>query len=88
MINKPVNDKRRYQCERSGEMFAKLYKQWEWAGDIKTWTGLWVGDIYMDQLQGQLRTPKTKDDPKSLVNARPFTPGQHVPFTPRENKGT
>ena len=39
-------EKRRYQCDYSGEMFEKLYKQYEWAGDGKIWTGLWVGQKY------------------------------------------
>lgn len=69
-------EKRRYQCDYSGEMFEKLYKQYEWAGDGKIWTGLWVGQKYLDVPQEQLRTPIIKDDPKPVTNPRPFTPGQ------------
>lgn len=71
-------EKRRYQCDRSGEMFEKLYKQYEWAGDSKIWTGLWVGQKYLDVPQEQFRTPIIKDDPKPVPNPRPFTPGQFV----------
>ena len=71
-------EKRRYQCDRSGEMFEKLYKQYEYAGDSKIWTGLWVGQKYLDKPQEQLRAPITRDDPKPLSNPRPFTPGQLV----------
>jgi hypothetical protein len=71
-------EKRRYQCDYSGEMFEKLYKQYEWAGDGKIWTGLWVGQKYLDVPQEQLRTPIIKDDPKPVANPRPFTPGQFV----------
>ncbi len=71
-------EKRRYQCDYSGEMFEKLYKQYEWAGDGKIWTGLWVGQKYLDVPQEQLRTPIIKDDPKPVANPRPFTPGQLV----------
>jgi hypothetical protein len=71
-------EKRRYQCDYSGEMFEKLYKQYEWAGDGKIWTGLWVGQKYLDVPQEQLRTPVIKDDPKPVTNPRPFTPGQFV----------
>lgn len=71
-------EKRRYQCDRSGEMFEKLYKQHEWAGDSKIWTGLWVGQKYLDVPQEQFRTPIIKDDPKPVPNPRPFTPGQLV----------
>jgi hypothetical protein len=59
-------------------MFEKLYKQYEWAGDGKIWTGLWVGQKYLDVPQEQLRTPIIKDDPKPVTNPRPFTPGQFV----------
>lgn len=69
-------EKRRYQCDYSGEMFEKLYRQYEWAGDEKIWTGLWVGQKYLDVPQEQLRTPIIKDDPKPVTNPRPFTPGQ------------
>ncbi len=71
-------EKRRYQCDHSGEMFEKLHKQYEWAGDGKIWTGLWVGQKYLDVPQEQLRTPIIKDDPKPVDNPRPFTPGQFV----------
>jgi len=69
-----ITDKRSYQCDRSGEMFEKLYKQYEWAGERKIWTGLWVGQPYLDVPQEQLRTPIIGDDPKPLPNPRPFTP--------------
>ena len=71
-------EKRRYQCDRSGEMFEKLVKQYEWAGDSKIWTGLWVGEKYLDRPQEQLRTPANKNDPKPLSNPRPFTPGELI----------
>lgn len=71
-------EKRRYQCDRSGEMFEKLYKQYEWAGDSKTWTGLWVGLKYLDKPQEQLRTPIVKDDPKPLPNPRPPALGAFI----------
>jgi hypothetical protein len=71
-------EKRIYQCDRSGEMFEKLYKQYEWAGNSKIWTGLWVGQKYLDVPQEQLRTPITKDDPKPVPNPRPFTSGKLV----------
>jgi hypothetical protein len=65
-------EKRRYQCDRSGEMFEKLHKQYEWAGEGKIWTGLWVGYKYLDKPQDQLRTPIVKADPKPVPNPRPF----------------
>lgn len=65
-------EKRRYMCDRSGEMFEKLYKQYEWAGNSKIWTGLWVGENYLDEPNEQLRTPVTKIDPKPLLHPRPF----------------
>ena len=71
-------EKRRYQCDRTGEMFEKLHKQFEWAGEGKIWTGLWVGAKYLDKPQEQLRVPIVKDDPKPVSNPRPFTPGQFV----------
>lgn len=71
-------EKRRYQCDRSGEMFEKLHKQFEWAGEGKIWTGLWVGAKYLDKPQEQLRVPIVKDDPKPVPNPRLFTPGQFV----------
>jgi len=71
-------EKRRYQCDRSGEMFEKLVKQYEWAGDNKIWTGLWVGQKYADLPQEQLRTPIIKNDYRPLDNPRPFTPGTKI----------
>ena len=68
-------EKRIYQCDRSGEMHEKLYKQYEWAGANKVWTGLLVAHKYLDVPQEQLRTPIIKDDPKPVANPRPFTPG-------------
>lgn len=71
-------EKRRYQCDRTGEMFEKVYKQYEWAGDQKVWTGLWVGAKYLDKPQEQLRIPKIKNDPQPVPHPRPFTPGKPV----------
>lgn len=71
-------EKRRYMCDRSGEMYERLYKQYEWAGDIITWTGLWVGRPHLDVLQEQFRTPLIKDDPTPLEHPRPFTVGELV----------
>lgn len=68
-------EKRIYQCDRSGEMFEKLYKQYEWAGNSKVWTGLWVADKYLDDPNEQLRSPVTRDDPQPVQNPRPFTVG-------------
>ena len=39
-------EKRKYQCDRSGEMSEKLYKQYDWAGDGKVWMGLFVKAKY------------------------------------------
>lgn len=72
-------EKRIYQCDRSGEMFEKLYKQYEWAGNVKVWTGLWVGAKYLDKPNETLRTIKGPfDDPKPRKNPKPFTPGEPV----------
>ena len=71
-------EKRRYQCDYSSEMFEKLYKQYEWAGDGKIWTGLWVGQKWLDVPQEQLRTPIIKADPFPLPNPRPPQPGVMV----------
>lgn len=71
-------EKRRYQCDYSSEMFEKLYKQYEWAGDGKIWTGLWVGQKWLDVPQEQLRTPIIKDDPQPLPNPRPPQQGVMV----------
>jgi hypothetical protein len=65
-------EKRKYQCDRSGEMFERLVKQYEYAGDELVWTGLWVGKKYLDKPQEQLRPPIIGDDPKPLLNPRPF----------------
>ena len=71
-------EKRRYQCDYSSEMFEKLYKQYEWAGDGKIWTGLWVGQKWLDVPQEQLRTAIIKADPFPLPNPRPPQPGVMV----------
>jgi hypothetical protein len=71
-------EKRRYQCDRSWKMYEELVKQFEWAGDQKVWTGLWVGRDELDVPNEQLRTPIVKDDPKPVPNPRPFTPGGFV----------
>ena len=71
-------ERRIYQCDRSGEMHEKLYKQLEWAGDKKVWTGLYVAKEYLDKPQEQFRTPVAKDDPKPVPNPRPFTPGKMI----------
>ena len=42
-------EKRRYQCDRSWKMYEELHKQYEWAGDQKIWTGLWVGLDELDK---------------------------------------
>jgi hypothetical protein len=59
-------------------MYEELVKQFEWAGDQKVWTGLWVGKDELDVPNEQLRTPIVKDDPKPVPNPRPFTPGGFV----------
>ena len=71
-------ERRRYQCDYSSEMFEKLYKQFEWAGDGKIWTGLWVGQKWLDVPQEQLRTPIIKADPLPLPNPRPPQAGVMV----------
>jgi hypothetical protein len=65
-------ERRRKQCDRTGEMFEELYKQYEWAGNEKIWTGLWVGEKYLDNPQPQFRTPITLGDPKPVKDPRPF----------------
>lgn len=71
-------EKRRFQCDRSWKMYEQLHKQYEWAGDQKIWTGLWVGLDELDHPNEQLRTPLVKDDPKPVKDPRPFTPGPLV----------
>ena len=73
-----IIDKKVYQCDRSGEMFEKLHKQYEWAGEGKVWTGLWVGKPYLDEPNEQLRSNKFKNDPQPLPNPRPFQPGSKI----------
>jgi hypothetical protein len=66
-------EKRRKQCDRSGGMFEELHKQYEWAGNEKVWTGLFVGDTELDELQEQNKTPLVKGDPRPVKDPRPFT---------------
>lgn len=71
-------EKRKYQCDRSGEMSIKLHKQYEWAGDGKVWTGLFIKAKYLDKPQEQLKVPLVQADPKPLPNPRPPALGAFI----------
>ncbi len=60
------------ECQRSREWFntRALKKQYEWAGQRKIWTGLIVGEPYLDEPNEQLRAPKAYKDPIAVKNAR------------------
>lgn len=66
-------------CDRSGFVFktSELCKQMEWRGDRLVWTGLLVGRPYLDVPDEQLRTVKTKHDPKPVKNPRPVFATAH-----------
>ena len=59
-------------CDRSGFVFnhKDLIKQMEWRGNNFVWTGLMVGNPYLDKPCVQNRPPIVKDDPKPLKNPR------------------
>jgi len=60
-------------CDRSGERFYKknLVKQMEWQGGKLVWTGLWVGDKYLDEPQEQKRVLPVQKDPKPVKDPKP-----------------
>lgn len=63
-------------CDVSGFMFRRrdLYKQMEWRGDSLNWTGLIVGEPFLDKPNPQLRPPPIKDDPRPIKDPRPPFP--------------
>jgi hypothetical protein len=71
-------DERRYLCDRSGKMVDKVYKQYEWKGNRKVWTGLMVAKEYLDIPNDQGRSPLIKKDPIPLSHSRPFIPGEEI----------
>lgn len=71
-------DERRFLCDRSGLMVAKVYKQYEWQGNKKVWNGLMVAKEFLDVPNDQNRPPLIKKDPVPIYNPRPFLPGEEV----------
>lgn len=71
-----TEEKAAYQCDRSGFMFKKLHKQYEWVGDRKIWTGLMVGKEFLDEPNEQNRTFTPRETVRA--NNRPFRPGKLV----------
>lgn len=67
-INSPLG-----VCDRTGFYFnhSDLKKQMEWRGNSLVWTGLMVGEPFLDIPSEQNRPPITKPDPKPVKNARP-----------------
>jgi hypothetical protein len=67
-------------CDYSGFIFSKsdLHKQYEWVGNRLQWTGFFVGKEFLDKPNEQLRPPKIKNDPKTVLNARPILDGEDV----------
>lgn len=61
-------EKRKRQCDLTGEMFEILHKQYKWINDTKIWTGFWVGAEYLDTVGYQVKMPIEKNmllkDPK------------------------
>ena len=60
-------------CDYTGIVFAHkdLKKQMEWRGDQLSWTGLMVGDLFIDKPQPQNRPPPVLNDPTVIENPRP-----------------
>lgn len=59
-------------CDITGFVFPHrmLRKQMEWRGDKLCWTGLMVGEPFLDKPQPQNRPPPVKDDPTVVNNPR------------------
>lgn len=60
-------------CDRSGGLFKykDLKKQMEWMGNRLQWTGLMVGEPFLDEPNPQNRTPHIPPDVIKLNNPRP-----------------
>lgn len=60
-------------CDRSGFLFNRkdLKKQMRWAGNSLVWTGLWVGEPFLDIPNQQGQSPELGPDPIPVAFPRP-----------------